>query len=340
MAENYSGWRLFDKVIIVAKPRQNYVDGKWIQVGLQGYVVDPSNKTMLNNARCWGKWKDYNYRDAVEQPPEEFEFDNNDFTLELVDSADHSSQGGKLSFWNCNVTKDGQTFLVGIAADLLLDVLKNNTIINGKCQSPLMFARCCGDVGMLSTSMQSYQDALNDMELKKKFKTGKTTKHKIGHVYNTLTESDAYLADLYRWYEPICEKAHTYYGGTYMAVVGFRKLDKPVKLKWFASTLNGKHRKLSDFELHSWTMKEKIPARTEAEETIEYDISVDQCVEKYIGKWIIKPYEVMLERRAKGLGEEAYIDKDCVGLSTHGESYTMPDDVRDALIGCGYRIED
>lgn len=125
-----------------------------------------------------------------------------------------------------------------------------------------------------------------------------------------------------------------------MATVGFRRLDKPVKLKWFASTLNGKHTKLSDFELHRWAMKEKIPARTEAEETIEYDISVDQCVERYIEKWIIKPYEVMLERRAKGVREEAYIDMDYVGLSTHGESYTMPDDVRDALIGCGYRIED
>ena len=238
MSEKYVGWQLFDKVTIVAKGYNHWVNNEYVTDGLQGYIVDPSNKKMLESARNWGRWVEYGryvpgegYPDKVEHEPEEFTFDNNGFTLELVDCAEQSSQGGKLSFWNCNITKDGHTFLVGIAANLLLDVLKHNTFIDGKCQTPLMFARCKGGVGMLSENMESYQQALNDMQLKKKVSSGKTSKHKIGHIYSTLTASDAYLADLYCWYEPIIEK-HYYHSWssspTYDKTVGFRKLDKPI----------------------------------------------------------------------------------------------------------------
>lgn len=147
-------------MIIVAKAYEHWVDGKCEINGVQGYIVDPSNKKMLENARGWGRRIEYGeyvegkgYPNQVVHEPEEYIFDNNGFTLELVDSAKGSSQGGKLSFWNCNITIDGKTFLVGIAADLLLDVLKSNTIINGKCQTPLMFARCNSAVGLFETSL-------------------------------------------------------------------------------------------------------------------------------------------------------------------------------------------
>ena len=75
----------------------------------------------------------------------------------VIRTSENSSQGGKLSFWNCRLTKDDKTFIIGIATNLLLNVLKNNTFIDGKCQSPLMFARCKGGVGILSENMESYK---------------------------------------------------------------------------------------------------------------------------------------------------------------------------------------
>ena len=281
---NYAGWQLFDKVIIVAKAYHRWVNHEYITDGLQGYVVDPSNKKMLENARYWGQWTEYGEDDpitgrrkTIEHEPEEFTFDNNGFTLELVDCAEQSSQGGKLSFWNCKITKDGHEFIIGIAANLLLDVLKSNTFIDGKCQSPLMFARCKGGVGMLSENMESYQQALKDMQLKKKVNSDKTSKHKLGHIYNTLTQSNAYLADLYCWYELITEQRsyNSWSYSTYDAIVGFRRLNKPVKLKWFAS-ICGSESKLSDFKISTWELKSKLPARIEDDKTIEYDIYVEE----------------------------------------------------------------
>ena len=69
-----------------------------------------------------------------------------------------------------------KSVLIGIAANLLLDVLKSTTVINGVVQEKLMFARCKGGVGMLSESMNSYKDAVNDEYQRKNKSTGKTTK--------------------------------------------------------------------------------------------------------------------------------------------------------------------
>lgn len=350
MDNNYTGWNLFDKVIIVARQRHYYDwdTRKYVVEGWQGYIVDPSNKKMLENARSWGKWTEYGpyisgkgYEWTKEHEPEEFTFDNNGFTLELVDCAENSSQGGKLSFWNCNITKDGHTFLVGIAANLLLDVLKHNTFIDGKCQTSLMFARCKGGVGMLSENMESYQQALADMQLKKKVNSGKTSKHKLGHIYNTLTESHAYLADLYCWYEPIIEQRYrnSWSSSTYDTTVGFKKLDKPVKLKWFASTHKEKS-KLSDFGISCWELKSKLPTRIEDEKVIEYDISVEKCIDKYINDSLIKQAKDFIEYKEKGLIRSVYLPDDLVGLSTNDASYVLPQNVREALISLGYRIED
>ena len=343
---NYAGWQLFDKVIIVAKKYRHWVDHEYITDGLQGYVVDPSNKKMLESACHWGRWTEYGEDDpitgrckTIEHEPEEFAFDNKDFTLELVDCAEQSSQGGKLSFWNCKITKDGHEFIIGIAANLLLDVLKSNTFIDGKCQSPLMFARCKGGVGMLSENMESYQQALKDMQLKKKVSSGKTSKHKLGHIYITLTESNAYLADLYCWYEPIIEQERRNWCSYDNKCVGFKKLDKPIKLKWFAS-INASESKLSDFEVSSWELRPKLPARIEDDKVIEYDISVEECIDKFIDAYLIEPVADYLEAKKKGLTRNVYMRNHLVGLSTSNKSYTLPDNVREALTTLGYRIED
>ena len=243
---DYQGWALFDKVIIVAK-REHKFDWnqrKRVEGELQGYIVDPSNKKMLESAINWGtvtqrlEEKDergnYIYK-KIE--PVQYEFDNENFSLELLDCAESSSQGGKLSFWNCLVTKDEYRFKVGIAANLLLELLKGSSFKDGKCLHKVFFARCKGGVGMLHKDCQAYKDAVADMEKKSSVKSAKKTKQWVqGHNYVTLKEDTMYLYPIYSWVEAIFSEVQRGWG-VYSKFLGYRKLDKPKKLFMTADTV-------------------------------------------------------------------------------------------------------
>ena len=349
MADGYTGWKLLDKVTIVAKKMlaYDYKTGSTTDTGnVQGYLVDPSNKKQLENARQWGTVTTWEYftneeghrsvRDKTEYKPEEYTYDNDGFTLELHNSAGGSSQGGKLSFWNCWITApDGHRFLIGIAADLLLDVLKSSTVINGVVQDKLMFARCNGGVGMLSKSMDSYKNAVNDMAIKKKMSKGKTSKHQIGHIYETTTEKNIYFGKFYRWYEPIMEKSNGW-SSYYDKCVGFKRLEKPVEYIYFPSYDDGKN-KMSDYNNgYMWQCRDKAPARREADAVIELDITMEDIIKKFETHNFWDGYESNKKR------DRPYrsINDACIGLSINSTEYTMPEELRKALVELGYRIED
>ena len=349
MADGYTGWKLLDKVTIVAKRMlaYDYKTGSTADTGnVQGYLVDPSNKKQLENARQWGTVTTWEYftdeegrrsvRDKIEYKPEEYTYDNDGFTLELHNSAGGSSQGGKLSFWNCWITApDGHRFLIGIAADLLLDVLKSSTVVNGVVQDKLMFARCNGGVGMLSKSMDSYKNAVNDMAIKKKMSKGKTSKHQIGHTYETTTEKNIYFGKFYRWYEPIMEKSNGW-SSYYDKCVGFKRLEKPVEYIYFPSYDDGKN-KMSDYNNgYMWQCREKAPARRESDIVIELDITMEDIIKKFETRNFWDGYESNKKR------DRPYrsINDACIGLSTNSTEYTMPEELRKALVELGYRIED
>ena len=113
MSNDYKGWKLFDKVTIVAKQmtRWNYETYETIYTDeYQGFIVDTKNKKQLETAIRWGTITKYHYEDvdgkrtctgSTNIPPEQYTYDNKGFTLELSEAAEQSSQGGKLSFWNC-----------------------------------------------------------------------------------------------------------------------------------------------------------------------------------------------------------------------------------------------
>ena len=351
MAEKYIGWKLFDKITIVAKPmtRFNYETCETITLeDVQGYIVDPSNTKQLAYAREWGTTYKYIYdevdgkrvyKDKEIIEPEEFTYDNKDFTLELAEAAEHSSQGGKLSFWNCWVTaSDGKRFLIGIAANLLLDVLKSTTVINGVVQDKLMFARCKGGVGMLSQNMSSYNYALDDEATRKKSSKGKTSKHKVGHVYSTLTQNNVYLGTFYKWYEPIYETVREYYYTT-TKCVGFRKLDKPVELKWFPTYYADKDIEYYVKHFAMYECEEKLPARREGDYDAVSPPNLEDCIEKLCQEHR-ETMEQYLHAKSKGLTMSKYVDYRGVGISTSSTEYTMPLHQRELLIEFGYRIED
>ena len=354
MADKYTGWKLFDKITIVARAR-TYWDSEaycWKESDeSQGYIVDPANKKQLESARRWGTVTRYNYEEvdgkrqctgSYDIPPEEYTYENKDFILELCDAADNSCEGGKLSFWNCWITAaDGKRFLVGIAANLLLDVLKSTTVINGVVQEKLMFARCKGGVGMLSQNMNSYKDAVRDETARKNSSKGKTSKHRIGHVYSTLTQNNVYLGNFYRWYEEIWEvrpdKCFPYREANQL--VGFRKLDKPVELKWFPTYYEDKDAEYYVKHFGMYQCEEKLPARREGDyEPIELP-NLDTCIEKICERHREK-IDDYLRAKSKGLTMSRYIDNREIGISTSSTEYTMPLHQRELLIEFGYRIED
>ena len=340
MTDGYTGWKLLDKVTIVAKRMlaYDYKTGSTTDTGnVQGYLVDPTNKKQLEAARNWGTTYKSIYeevdgkRQFVDKEiiePDEYTYDNDGFTLELHNSAEGSSQGGKLSFWNCWITApDGHRFLIGIAADLLLDVLKSSTVINGVVQDKLMFARCNGGVGMLSKSMDSYKNAVNDMAIKKKMSSGKTKKVIPGHIYETTTEQNIYVGKMYQWYEEVRDKRQVDYWHRYGKLIGFKRLEKPREFIFYPSYSEGKD-KLSDYSAWTWQCRNSAPARRDSGKTIEMDISMDEVVKMFEENNIHRHHRDW----STGKGYAMNIATDCVGLSASDDpSYTLPEEVRKVL---------
>lgn len=352
MNKDYVGYSLFDRVIIVAKNIVDHYDwedhmcipvfsDRW-----QGYVVDPSNKSMLKSALEWGRqnksvYKDgkYDHNEVIE--PQQFEFENKGWRMEILRVADGSSQGGKLSFWTCKVSKDGHTFEVGINADLLLDIIKSQTLVNGVCDKDLMFARCKGGVGLLCEDMPEYKQALADMQKKQDVKSKKTSKHVLGHAYSALQEVQAYVADLWVHYEPIIRHYKKDTGWrTYdvSEVIGFKKLEQPLKLKWFPTLYNynpGDIIKLSEgtyFDIDPEYLKAKLPARLDAGVAIDYDISLEEAVQKFYWKKWIRDYS--------GPHSRYFYPSDKFGVSTSETECPIPLEVYDILKERGLKLEE
>lgn len=214
---SYQGYKLLDRIMLVCRDHPTHEDSckygfqKSTKSTYQAYLVDPANKKQLESARTWAKWTEYGpshqneegrwVRDyEVKHEPVEFDFENNGFTLELRDCAGGSSQGGKLSFWNCLVIKDNKTFLIGINSDMLLDLLKNATFINGSCQNPLIFITKNGKVGMTVEGSETWQQCIKDRELKKSMKSTMTSKYSFGDIVKTPTITETYLGTITQYY--------------------------------------------------------------------------------------------------------------------------------------------
>lgn len=204
----YSGWTLHNEIILVIKKELLSYRGYEYS---QAYLVNPKDKKQLDRAINWGTYKKYLYdengnsiRDErgylkyEEIKPDVHTVENKGFTVEFLDSAHESSQGGKVSFWNCLVSKDDLKFVIGIDSKLLLHAIKESTFINGKSKETYMFARCSGGVGILHEKMKDYQNAIRDMQSKKESKKGNTSKWQLGKNYTTLTIDELFIGEVYR----------------------------------------------------------------------------------------------------------------------------------------------
>lgn len=336
-ANNYKGWRVPENIIIVAKECRVWdrILGRYTSVShYQGYVVDPGNKDQLETAMRWAEWTEsigkydyetHKYEDQIEHVGEVHEFKNEGFTLTLLESADGSSQGGKLSFWNCKIAKDDKEFIIGIASDYLLEILLHNDFKNGVCQSTLSFARCKGGVGMMNKSMPSYQQFLQDEELRTSMKKGKTKKREPGHLYSTLTGGDVHFSTFYKWYEPVYEQKGYLYGRT---LIGFKRLAEPETAYW-EPWYDDRYTKKSEYFERSFYLSKSIPARIDSGKVVEIDITDDELLNKHI--------EAIIGKVLEQNWQFSTFDNS-IGLSTSKDAYELPENLREAIIKRGLKL--
>lgn len=230
----YSGINLPENVIIV--------ENKYGQ----GYVV--SEGSSLDNARNWAERSDWE--------PKEYKYKNGTFTLKVTNAAGHSSQGGKLSFWNCQIrTEDEKEFLIGIASDCLAELIINNTLINGKCQNKIYFARCGNSTWAITENMPSYKVALKDKQLRE---IKKTSKYEVGSVVSGLTVSRMYAGVVYEYIKTYRTTWQYKYANRIDMLVVINK--NPIKYYWMPNANWNDYRICTD-ELFKSLMKGVVSGR-------------------------------------------------------------------------------
>lgn len=260
----------------------------------QAFVVDAESKSQLETAKDWaiGYDRDYNRIEG-----EIIETDNEGFEAEFYQSANSSSQGGKLSFWNFKISKDGNTYIIGINQDLLLELINSCTIINGKIQEKVLFIKKKGNTGIVVKGSPLYNKCIDDLKLRSaKTNSKKTTNWKQGVFYESLTLSDCYLFDVYCWYKEVGQ-------GWLSEIV---RLNTPEKRKFVVPDcyLTGIN-KLSEafikeeIELtmisnlgYAGYLRETLPARVESNRSVEIDLSakdLEEFKKRYI-KYLEEDY--------------------------------------------------
>ncbi len=360
---DYKGYKLLDKILLICRDVAVHEDscGRHDSTSYyQAYLVDPANSKQLESARHWAKWIEYgpSYKDKdgkwnreyeINHDPVEFEFDNNGFALQLLDCAGGSSQGGKLSFWNCLVSKDDKAFKIGINSDMLLDLLKNATFVNGTCQSPLIFITQNGKVGMTAEGSDTYKQCVADRELKNTLKASQVSKFEFGDILKTTTIEEVYLGTVYRYY--MFDPGQN--PNRYTRYYDFRdctltKLAKPIKYHVFDTIY--KQTKLSDFANNYSVAKYSYPdfKKSCPKRTVDGKIELDLTQEEFYHTVIPKMYDfnVYLDYYKQQYGRTPnedtvlyyFLGSRPFGYST--EPFEISDDIMNRLKAAGMNYVD
>ncbi len=304
---DYKSIKIADEIILVEKQAAYRSWVSWREVKGQGlhqaYVVDAGNKKMLESAHSWAddtvydeslrpskapyNWDKY-YASGKKVPGIDHTYQNGQFELTLCDSADNSSQGGKLAFWNCIIKcPDGKEFLVGINADILLELLVSNTFVNGTCQSKVWLGRIGGkQVGAFTENMPLYAQAQKDEAKRQEVKSA-GNKYIPGDIVKSLKEKDLYLGSVYKYYE--FEKPDWGYREKAKIII----YDKPKLVHIFRY-----------YYYNSWkTNKEELSDNYEVKDTkpkriIDGHVDLKESANEYVNKYINKKLKEYLNKQA------------------------------------------
>ena len=284
---DYKGWKIPNQLHIFAKKNLN----KYREyLYPQAMIASSEKPEALETAKKWASGK---YSDWTEDDYIQYDIDNENIEFELLDSAGCSSQGGKLSFWNCIISKGDMKVIVGISSDLLVELLKNTDFEKGKCKSTIILARYRNQWGAITKDMNEYKEAINDMEIYNDFNNAKkTSKWKSGYEYYSKTQKSVYLYDLYQWYEV---------DGSYYNYI-IKEYRKPITKKktldnwYYEEYIKEGNIKLSEYiektskMINKWKFirlftpgydKEKLPARIEGNKVFDIDVNID-TINKYL----------------------------------------------------------
>lgn len=281
LLETNKGYKIPSKVKLV---RSEWKYQKYDEK--QAFVVDADSDSQLETAINWAGGR-YDEEKKKSISDNIIETDNDGFEIEFMESAGGSSQGGKLSFWDCKVTKDGQSYIIGINQDLLLELIKSATIVKGKVQEKCLFVKQRGNTGLIIKDSDIYKECMKEIETKKNLQNlKKTTSWEKGIFYNTPTgSSDVYIADVYQWYE----SEDT--GWCRSKIV---RLEKPIKNKfmiddWYFKNTNLLSEVISNskwfFESIYNNMKKSLPSRFKTDKSISIDLT-DKELEKMKLKYL------------------------------------------------------
>ena len=292
-------YKLLDNIMLVCRDEEHYKSTD----ALQAYLVDPSNKSQLESARRWAAWTEYGPSVKTESgkwerewtkehEPIEYTFGNQHFKLELLDCAGGSSQGGKLSFWNCIVSKEDKRFKIGINSDMLLELLKNATFVKGVCQDDLLFVTDNGRVGMCAEGSQVHRDAIKDMELKALVKNNSVSKFEFGDILKTTMLHEVYLGTMSRYYtfDP-GDNVRRYTNYYDFRDCTLTKLAKPIKYHVFDSIST--QTKLSNFSDYYNVSKYAYPdfKKSCPKRTIDGKIGLDISQDEFYKRVVHKIYD-------------------------------------------------
>ena len=373
--DTYKGYKLLDQIMLVCRELPSRTDGYGINCGAseyQAYLVDPSSESQLKSARDWAEWTEsgpsYKNEDGrwtcdweIDHKPAEFTFENDGFTLELLDCAGGSSQGGKLSFWNCLVKKDDKTFKIGINSEMLLNLLKDADFNKGVCQSPLIFITQKGRVGLTIKDSETYKQCISDRDLKKKFNSETTTKFTFGDLLKTATLKEVYLGTITQYYTvDIGCNADRY--SSYGAYHGLPKLNectivklaKPITYHVFES-ISSEDKKLSEFtdsyKSYQYAypeLKKTCPKRV-VDGKIDLDITEDEFYTELLDKaYNFELYKKLYIDSYLVYGRPPAIDENVVlfyflGSRTFGfgrEPFELPQALMDRLRATGVKYRE
>lgn len=242
-------WRTADKISIVVKKITSYSPGA--QLGIhQGYVVFGNNKKQLDSAINWAG-SDYH---VLKDIP------NRGFKIKILNSAGNSSQGGKLSFWNCIISnipsKEFSSIIVGINSSILAELINSSIFEYGVCTTPVLFASCEGRTCVIHNNMPSYKRLMEYIQSQKSLKSNKSML-RIGHLYESATMKDVYLGEVAKIFE--FEQLKTK-NGTFNNI---RIFSNPILCKFFVSysTLNSIREELElKYNIKSTTLYELLHA--------------------------------------------------------------------------------
>ena len=278
---DYKGLKIPEKITIVERP----VSEKGTRTIPQGYVVPTGDKKMLESAHRWADYTPWEWNDdlkrSIQKEPVigiDHTYENGKFRMTVKESAAGSWQGGKLSFWTCEIeAPDGKKFDIGINSDYLCETIMHNTLINGVVQEKVYLGKVKGNTMAVTKHQPSYAQAMHD-ESKRQEK--QSSKYKPGDVVKTLTETDLYLGVWYALFNLEQERESSWYWGGRRVKYNYKLTvyDQPKERHAFIGIY-------SDGQLeHHIQVKNTRPKRVLTEETREVDRMYDRVVKSLFKK--------------------------------------------------------